>query len=60
MNLEFTSDYNNVPAWHIPIVKERIKSYQGDAEQVLDFDDAMDDIEASLDLLSGSNETEKS
>jgi len=37
-----------VPEWQADIVRERAASYKNDPGQVLDFNDAMDDIESNL------------
>jgi len=36
------------PEWQADIVRERVESYNNDPEQVLDFNDLMDEIENSL------------
>ena len=38
----------SVPGWHKEIVRERLDHYNKNPEQVIDFDDAMDDIEKTL------------
>jgi len=37
-----------VPDWHLAIVRERLKNYEKDPEQVLDFEVTMADIEKDL------------
>jgi len=37
-----------IPRWHIDIVRERLKHFKENPEQVVDFDAALDDIEKSL------------
>ncbi len=38
----------DIPNWHKEIVRKRLKDYQNNPEQVLDFDTAMNDIEKDL------------
>jgi hypothetical protein len=54
MSSPLISDNNDVPEWHIAIVKERTKNYVENPEQASDFDWAMNEIEADLDRLSGN------
>lgn len=37
-----------VPQWQADIVRERAESYKNDPKQILDFNEAMDDIEDNL------------
>jgi len=39
---------NNIPAWHIEIVNERLENFIKNKEQPIDFDKAMDEIEKHL------------
>lgn len=36
------------PEWQVDVVKERVRNYKSDPKQVLDFNEAMDDIEDNL------------
>ncbi len=37
-----------IPSWQMDIVRERMEDYKNNPDQVLDFDTAMDEIEAGL------------
>jgi len=39
---------SNIPAWHEDVVRKRMEDYKQNPEQVLDFDQAIDDIEKNL------------
>jgi hypothetical protein len=39
---------SNIPAWHMDVVRKRMEDYKQNPEQVLDFDQAIDDIEKNL------------
>lgn len=38
----------DIPEWHKDIVRERMRDYNRNPEQVIDFDIALDDIEKDL------------
>ncbi len=37
-----------IPDWHIEIVRQRLVDYSNNPEMVIDFDEAMDNIEKEL------------
>ncbi|WP_190295133.1 hypothetical protein [Mucilaginibacter rubeus] len=39
---------SGMPEWQVDIIRERVESYNNDPKQILDFNDAMDDIENNL------------
>lgn len=39
---------SNIPDWHKDVVRKRMEDYKQNPEQVLDFDQAIDDIEKNL------------
>ena len=38
----------DIPTWHIDVVRERLNEYKKSPHKVLDFDNAIDDIEKEL------------
>lgn len=46
MNKE--NQLTEIPIWHMELVGERIEAYNSNPDQVLDFDQSMDEIESEL------------
>jgi hypothetical protein len=38
----------DIPGWHINLVRKRLKDYENDPKNGIDFDLALDDIESDL------------
>lgn len=38
----------NIPSWQMDLVRDRIEDYKNHPDQGIDFDSAMDEIEANL------------
>jgi len=41
---ESSIEATSIPQWHINFVRARLSNYKKNQEQLLDFDEAMDDI----------------
>ena len=41
-------DEIEIPSWQMDLVRERMKDYKNNPDQAMDFDTAMDEIEAGL------------
>ncbi|MFC0516301.1 hypothetical protein ACFFGT_18935 [Mucilaginibacter angelicae] len=46
--MEIEQEEIGVPEWQANIVRERAENYKNDPKQILDFNEAMDDIEDNL------------
>jgi hypothetical protein len=38
----------NIPDWHVDLIRKRVREYENNPNQVLDFKTAIDDIEKDL------------